>query len=182
MSTISKIQEAAQVLEMVTSELTYLPSPEQRKAKSAFWARFNDNPICEPSEISLAIALRFVADSRLSKWWGQEGFRAWFSNQDEFRQRMEYLSNLALDRLEGIIADPKANASAQVNAIKLIMEVTRKMPPKFSKEIYVDEKIGQMDRKQLEEYIRKNVRLVEAPPESSEENPLTDSQKSDTVD
>lgn len=160
------VSSAIEILEIAANEMTYLPTPEQRKAKSAFWARFNENPICEPQDISLSIALRFVADGRLSKWWPQDGFKEWFRNRDEFRQRLEYLANLGLDRLEAILADPKANPSAQVNAVKLLMEAARKMPSKTAVEQYLDEKIGQMDKKQLEEFIRaRTPKLVAAPTE-----------------
>ncbi len=151
MSTITK---AAQHLEIVASELTYIPSGEQRKSKSAFWARFNDNPLCEPQDITLAIALQFCNDERLTKWWPQDGFKEWFRNRDEFRQRVEYLVHQALDSLEYVLVDPKAQASAKVNAAKLLMEVARKMPQKNQAEQFLDEKISSMSRKELEEYIK----------------------------
>lgn len=158
---------AIEILELAANELTYLPTPEQRKAKSAFWARFNENPMCEPEDISLSIATRFAGDGRLSRWWSQDGFKEWFRNRDEFRQRLEYLVNLSLDRLESILADPKSNPSAQVNASKLLMEAARKMPSKHAVEQYLDEKIAQMDKKQLEEFIRaKTPKLVASPTES----------------
>lgn len=150
----------AETLETIADELTYLPTPEQRKAKSAFYARFNDNPICDPEDISLSIAQQFCPDYRLPKWWKLEGFPAWFRNKDEFRQRMEYLAQLALDSLESILADPKAQGSAKVNAAKLIMEVARKMPQKSLQEQFLDEKVSQMTKPQLEQYIKKNLRLL----------------------
>lgn len=159
MSSSSKLSEA-EVISLGASELTYLPTPDQRKAKSAFWARFNENPICEPSDISLTTAERLAGDRRLSRWWSQEGFKEWFRNQDEFRQRLEYLVNLSLDSLEYVLADPKAQSSAKVNAAKLLMEVARKMPPKHAVEKYLDEKIAEMDRKQLEDFISKRAKLL----------------------
>lgn len=151
-----------EVLEHVASELTYLPTPEQRKVKSAFWTRFNENPICEPADITLTTVLKFIDDHRVPRWWPDQSFQQWFRNKDEFRQRMEYLAQLALDGLEFVLADPKSQATAKVNAAKLIMEVARKMPPKQAVEQYLDEKIANMDRRQLEEYIRKSVRLLPA--------------------
>lgn len=162
---MSSIREA-EVIELAAGELTYLPTPEQRKSKSAFWVRFNENPICEPAEISLSIALRFAGDSRLSRWWSQEGFKEWFRNQEEFRQRLEYLVNLSLDSLENVLIDPKAQSSAKVNAAKLLMEVARKMPPRGAVEKYLDEKIAEMDRKQLEEYIAKKTKVLRPVTES----------------
>lgn len=152
---MSSINKATQQLEIVASELTYIPSPEQRKTKSAFWTRFNDNPLCEPQDISLAVAIQFVSDERLTKWWPQTGFKEWFRNRDEFRQRIEYLVHQALDSLEYVLADPKAQASAKVNAAKLLMEVARKMPSKQdSAGQYLDEKISTMTKAELEAYVR----------------------------
>lgn len=159
--------KVATVLELANSELTYLPTPEMRRAKGAFWARFNDNPICDPEDISLATAMRFSPDNRLSKWWALPGFRDWYRNRDEFRQRMEYLAQLALDTLETILVDPLAQGSAKVNAAKLIMEVARKMPAKSQAEQFMDEKISQMSRPQLEEYIKKSVKLLQPAPTES---------------
>ena len=148
------------VVDIVTSELTYLPSIDQKKAKSAFWSRFQDNPLCDPSQVSLAIALQFVNESRLERWWKIVGFREWFCNQNEFRDRMEYLSNKILDSLEYILDDPKANANAKVSAAKLIMEAAKKMPTKNTKEAFLDEKVSQMDKKELQEFIKKQVQFL----------------------
>jgi hypothetical protein len=43
------------------------------------------------------------------------------------------------------------------------MEVARKMPPKGTTERYLDEKIAEMGRKELEEYISKKTTLLPAP-------------------
>ena len=154
----------AEIIDIAATELTYLPSPEQRKAKSAFWARWSENPLCEPQDISLALAARFTgSDRRLDRWWSQPGFREWFINQDEFRQRLEYLANLALDQAEEILAAPmeiKGIAGAKVNAMKLILEAARKMPSRREVDKYLDEKIASMNKTELEEFIRKQSRKL----------------------
>lgn len=150
---------APEILEIAASEMTYLPSPEQRRAKSAFWTRFNDNPICAPADISLPLALRYINDERLTRWWPQAGFADWFRNADEFRQRIEYLVHLSLDTLENVLVDQAAQASAKVNAAKLLMEVAQKMPKRAVTEM-LDDAIAKMDRKQLEEYVRARTKLV----------------------
>lgn len=166
---MSKQERIIEVLDYVASELTFLPSYEQRKAKSAFWARFNENPMCEPADISLAMASRFTGDNRVSKWWNQDGFRDWFINRDEFRQRLEHLANLTLDMFEEILSDRKASAGARVSAGKVVMEVARKMPPRHSTEKFMDEKIGEMDRKQLEEFISRRISLLPAKQEDTDQ-------------
>lgn len=167
---MSKKPSTSEVVDIVTSELTFLPSQEQQKAKSAFWSRFNENPLCDPSQVSLSIALQFVNDSRLTRWWSLMGFREWFCNHNEFRDRLEYLSHKILDSLERIIEAPfsEANAGAKVNAAKLIMEAAKKMPSKQSKEVFMDERVSQMDKKQLQEFIRKQMATLPAVSSSSD--------------
>lgn len=150
-----------EILDIAVSELTYLPSPQERRAKSAFWARFAENPLCEPSAISASLAARFAGENRVLKWWSEPGFSDWFRNQDEFRQRIEYLAHLGLDTLEQILIDPNPkSASARVNAVKLLMEVAKKMPPRNQTAKYMDEAIAAMTREQLQEFIKKNNRLI----------------------
>lgn len=151
-------------MEVIVGELTFCPSPEHRKVKSAFWAIADETQLVDHSQgIELATALRFTADNRLSRWWPLPGFREWFSNKDEYRQRLEYLANLALDTAEEILIDKKAHPSARANMVKLVIEAANKMPPRqIAKELYIDEKIHRMDRTQLEEFVRKNIKLVSA--------------------
>lgn len=157
-----KMATHIEVMDKIASELTYHPESSQRRAKSAFWARFSEAPLCEPEDISLAIALKFSGDNRVSRWWAQDGFKEWFKNRDEFRQRMEYLAQLALDCLEGILVDDGAQTSARVNAAKLIMEVARKTPSKATQEKFLDAQIASMDKKEVDAYIQKRIGL--APP------------------
>lgn len=163
----NKQPSTVEVLDIIVDELTYLPTPEQRKAKSAFWARFSDNPVCEPEDITSALAIRFSGDGRVNKWWNHEGFRSWFQNRDEFRQRMEYLANLAMDRLEEILtisARVPGMAGAQIAAGKLIMEVARKTPSKTAAEKFLDESVSKMSKLELEEFIRKRLTLLPTTP------------------
>jgi ABC-type branched-subunit amino acid transport system ATPase component len=113
--------------------------------------------------------LRFGASGAISRWWSLPGFKEWFRNADEFRQRLEYLANLSLDALEYVLVDPKAQSSAKVNAAKLLMEVARKMPSKVAQERFLDEAIAGMSAKQLEEFVQKKSQqlLPTAPPTNS---------------
>lgn len=161
---MSNLSSLADKLVDLISDITYVPSPEQRKVKEGFWRRFSDNPLCDPAHVTLADVSRLIPnESRLDRWWKEPGFSAWFKNQEEFRERVNYLAQLALGTLEDILINPDEKGMAKVNASKLIMEVARKMPPRQVKEVYVDEKIGKMGRKELEEYIKRNTpKLVEA--------------------
>lgn len=142
-------------------DLLFKPSDAQIRAKSAFWSRFYDNPICDPQSLTLTVASQFVGDSRIERWWSTPGFREWFSNTNEFRERLEMLAYKSLTRLEQIIDSPTTNPNAQVNAIKLLMEMGRKLPRlQQDTEKYADEKIAKMSKAELEEYIRRNIKLV----------------------
>lgn len=152
----------SEIVDIVTSELTYMPTDGQRRAKSAFWQRFNENPLCDPSDVSLSVVLKFVQDTRIEKWWGSVGFREWFQNHNEFRDRLEYLSHKILDSLEMVLDDPKAQANAKVNAAKLILEASRKLPRQAAKVEFLDSQVASMDKKQLQEFINKRFRLVGA--------------------
>lgn len=166
--------ESLRAIEIMANDLTYLPTHEQRKLKSAFWVRFNENPLCEPQDISLSVIDRIVHDNRTAKWWSQAGFKEWFRNQEEFRERVESMAHLALDTLMTILVtdDPKTS-SARVNAAKLLLEVARKLPSRTQpQEKFSDDKIANMDKKQLDAYIARHTSRTIAPLEDLTTAPL----------
>jgi hypothetical protein len=137
------------------------PSAEHRKAKATFWSHFLDGETPVPEPIDLAAARRFCGDRRIENWWSLPGFVDWFTNREEFRQRVEFISNLALDNLEQVLRDKDTGATARIAAIKLVMELGNKLPKAAGKEAqYADEKIAGMSKEQLEEYIQKNIRKL----------------------
>lgn len=152
------------ILAELVGDLTFLPSPEQRKAKSAYWTVRADSPL-QADRITLQEAQSATGEGRLRKWWTLPGFPEWFANREEFRQRVEYLANLALDTAEEILLDRNVNANARVQMAKLVIEAANRMPQKYQKELYVDEKVAQMGKKELEEYIRKASILLAPLPE-----------------
>lgn len=162
---MSDSHKNADIIDLATQELTFLPNPEQRRTKAAFWAVMEENPLVDRENVNQELVIRITGDTRLKRWWGIPGFRQWFTNQEEFRQRMEYLSNLVLDTYEDILSDPKANPSAKVAAGKVILEVAKKMPSKQNEPVYADANINNMNRKQLEEFIRKNMQSLPIPVE-----------------
>lgn len=178
----TKAKKVEAVVEFIANDLTYIPSPEQRRLKQAFWTRFNDNPICDPQDISRSIVDTIAPDYRLGRWWSQAGFKEWFCNKEEFREEVDALVFLALDRMKRIlISDDPKMAGAQVTAAKLLMDVGRKMPPKIAAEKFLDEKINQMDKKQLEEYISRSMKLIPNVKESLTSGPDSDTIPKDTV-
>lgn len=149
----------------VADDLVFLPSPEQRRVKSAFWASVADNPMLDPAggTITVSQATRITGEGRLSRWWKLPGFEQWFLNKDEFRQRVEYLANLALDVAEEILLDRSAHPSARVNMTKLIVEVANKIPSRAAQKDenrYLDAQIAKMSRDELAEFIDKNTKFL----------------------
>ena len=144
-----------EVIEIATSALTYLPTPDQRRAKSAFWAVYETDPSEVSPKVDLATALRLSGDSRISKWWKGDGFRQWFQNKEEFRQRLENMSHLALDRLEILLADERTPAPSAVAAAKLVLEASKKMPSKSADvPILLDKKVQDMTKQELEKFLQ----------------------------
>lgn len=161
-----------------TDVLVYKPTADQRRAKSAFWSHFTGEGATQvPTVPTLASALSLGGDRRISDWWKDQSFIDWFSNSDEFRQRLEYLTTLALDAAEDILTSKDAPAAAKVNMAKLVMEAAGKGAKDTAKEKYADERIAQMDRMQLEEYIRKSMRIL--PPVN---NQLTSPEESEIIE
>lgn len=146
----------------VVDDLLFCPSPDQRQVKAAFWAKYQQAPLLDIDKITAAFVQKLIPDSRLPRWWSMYGFKEWFLNEDEFRQRLEYIAHLGLDALEAILTDPDANHNARVNAAKLAFEAASKMPQKYQKSLYLDDHIQKMDQAQLEQFIRqKSLGLAE---------------------
>jgi len=147
-------------LEAIISDVTFSPEPKHRMVKSAFWATVADNPLYNDHLAINAAQVAYVTgDGRVSKWWSQEGFPAWFLNTEEFNQKKAYIAHLALDRLSDILSDPDTKESSMVAAIKLAMELDDRMPSKKETE-YADAAIGNMDVKQLEDFISKRTLTI----------------------
>lgn len=169
------LKDINKILAAASTDLTFSPTPDMRRAKAAFWSRFADAPTSLSSDpVTLASAQQIGADKRLSKWWSLPGFQEWFQNKEEFRERLEYLADIALDSLEQVLTDPDANASAKVASAKLVLEAASKMPKKI--EDSPSTRLESLSRSELEDYVRRNLRYL-SPPE-----PLTSPSQPDTLD
>ncbi len=150
--------------------VSFSPTEAQRRAKSNFWSFLASGEALPPAEVDLAIATKYAGDRRITEWWSLEGFADWFANKDDFRQRVEFLADLALDELYKLIKGAETQDSAKVAAIRMIMDVGKKISQKTpTEESIVGEKIASMDKKQLEEYIKS--RLTKLSIEHEDEQP-----------
>lgn len=115
----------------VEAEPFFEPSVAQRRAKANFWTAWQDDPTLDPELMTADTAARLSGNRTVRRWWGEPGFKPWFMNKDEQRQRLEYLFELSMDAAEDILtnADPKAQG-ARVQLIKHMSELANKMPSK----------------------------------------------------
>jgi len=158
------LQNINKILSAASQEVVFEPTPEMRRAKAAFWSGVEDNnELTLSSPMTLAAASALGADKKLTRWWGIPGFSEWWQNKQEFKQRLEYLAQLALDSLEEIMTDPNTSSSARVNSAKLILDAANKMPKKTAEEASPETKLAAMSRTQLEDYIRTRMKYLTPP-------------------
>ena len=151
---ILKIKAA---LSKAVDVVEFTPSESHRRAKSNFWSYFSSNDSLPPTSVTLDLASKYCGDRRITEWWSSVGFEAWFSNRDEFKQRVEFLADLALDQLYSLLKDPETGAASKVAAIRMIMDVGQKMAAKAPKEDTIETKIAKMSKAELETFIRAGV-------------------------
>lgn len=157
----STLQEVSKLLD---GELIHSPTREQKQLKAAFWTIWADNPIASPDRISLMDVQQLTGSNEIARWWLQAEFRSWFLNQNEFRQKLEYLAHRSLDVAEEILeADlTDKNMNAKVQAIKLIAELSNKVPQRWVKEKIIDAEVQKMDPAQLNAFILKQLKQFPA--------------------
>lgn len=119
-------------LKKLTTELIYTPTTGERKLKAKFWAKAAENPLVsfgDGTAITLEQVKRMAGGgTKLEKSWTNIAFRNWFLDIEDGRAKLEYLFDLGLDAIEGILLsdDPKTSA-AKVNALKLLADLTGKI-------------------------------------------------------
>lgn len=149
-------------LSELAPEALYSPSEKEKQLKAAYWSRVEETPLSDPAEASYQDIRAVLQTDSLQKCWGQPGFKEWFFNTSEHRERLEYLFGKALDAAEEILGntDPKAQ-SARVNVIKAISELANKLPhkgpdPSKAKADRLLGAIGTMDKAELKLLLQKN--------------------------
>lgn len=149
----------ASELESLACDVLYQPTDRERQLKASFWLKVAENPMLDASHISLD-TVRHVLNKEIdSTVWARPGFKEWFCNKDEHRERLEYLFSLALDAAEQILMnqEPKAQ-SARVNMVKTIAELASKVPGKGPGNTPTDKMlkaVNGMDKAQLELFLQR---------------------------
>ena len=141
------------------ADTPFRPTNDQKRAKSQFWTTFSSGAISPPPQPDILIASQYAGDKRIREWFSVAGFPQWFWNQNEFSERLDYLSQIALDQLETLVTSAKTSDSARVAAIKMVLEASKKLG-QSDKQEFADTKIGQMDQKQLEDFIQSRTKLL----------------------
>lgn len=112
-----------------------------------------------------------VQSKKLDEWWQDANFTSWFLNDEEFRERLEYICDVALDHFATMVSlMPEMNAGDALKTAKLAFELADKMPKKKMEHTVSDNKIAQMNEAELREYVKLNApRVVELTEGKSEE-------------
>lgn len=119
-------------LKKLATELIYTPTTSERKLKAKFWAKAAENPLIslgEGQSVTLEQVRKMAGGgAKLEKAWANTAFRNWFLDIEDGKAKLEYLFDLGLDAIEGLLLsdDPKTS-SAKVNALKLLADLTGKL-------------------------------------------------------
>jgi hypothetical protein len=133
------------------TQITFAPTGPQRKAKSAFWARVTTSGLLCPAPLTSTFVAQVTGSRQMARWFTTPGFLEWFSNQQEYSERMEFTKLRALDRLDEILEANEGKVSEMVSAIKLAFEVTGAVNKKQAE--FLDKHISQMGEKELEAFL-----------------------------
>jgi hypothetical protein len=139
----------------LAEEVMFSPAPAQKRLKAKFWARYVPGPLTDIDSLSLEDVAEIVRDARIKTNWSISGFREWFLNRDENRERLEYIFTLGLDAAEEILTNPEANPASKVNMLKVIGELAAKFPNKWQQERFVDDEINKMSEFQLKAWLER---------------------------
>lgn len=158
------------LLAEISDVVEFTPTKDHRRAKSNFWTSVVEQDVSLPPDPDMLTVARYAGDRRLEQWWDIPGFRDWFLNRQEFMQRVDTLTQLALDEMERILTstDPKSN-TAKVAVMRMALEAGGKLGAnrESSSEETTDDKILRMTRKELEEFIQEKNRLLLPDPKNS---------------
>lgn len=160
--------------ETVEQLVVYKPTPGQRKAKARLLIALEDNPVVSLDNITMDQASR-LAKYDCSRYWSNPGFKEWLTGTNEFRERVEYLAYLSLDAAEEILlSDDPRMAGAKVSTIAKVTELASKLPNKAGKDRYADEFIQNMNRRELEQFLSKNIDKLPAKAQDAEYEDIDD--------
>jgi hypothetical protein len=142
---VERVKHAAELVTRTASG-EFEPTPRQFEVRSALWTHLRLSPQIKVEDLTPAKVRDMLRiDTRgLEDWWSQPGFVEWFLD-----------GNLLLTKLEEAIHKTVALIHAELDSgectlkdlnvtLKLLAEITDRMPKRWVKERFVDEEIMKM--------------------------------------
>jgi hypothetical protein len=139
------------------------------------------DPTCaifDVKSINAGQAATMCNNDSLHTWWKQPGFKNWFLNKDETRQKIKYLTDKALEAATQVLEDPDPRASgSKVAILKILLqyeaaEIQTKTNTRFDS----------MDVLQLKAFLKQNAHLIRPLLEEVKPDMLEASEESDHAD
>lgn len=137
-------------VEDVVREAVFSPTRAQRAVKTRFWLQMRENPIVDVDHVTPSIVRQWTSENRVLAWWGEPGFKEWFLNRDEARERIMNLLYQCLDAAEEVLAS--SDLKAKTNMVKTMLSLC--MDQQKRDDDSEAQKLEGMNRQQLEQYIR----------------------------
>lgn len=82
------------------------PTPYQQRMKSRFWALVRDDPLVDPPAMSGTDVAHLLSEPAVATWWRDEEFRQWFLNGEQWRQSLEWLHDLWVEKAFDLLVHP----------------------------------------------------------------------------
>jgi hypothetical protein len=155
-------RDVASKMTAITDELVFVPQRIDQKMKASFWIKWNQGPVKSQENISAAAVAQVLGNTVINKRWHIPGFKEWFLNKDEYRQRIEYIGMRALDVMSDILEDETVKPDVRLKAAKTVLELGGKFITKKPEVIVLDKDINSMNQEQLDEFIKANTAALEA--------------------
>jgi hypothetical protein len=142
-------------LESAVDEISFSPGAEHKQVKAAYWAKMTDDPTALSREsVTLNRAIQVTGCTKLRRWWSQPGFQEWFSNGEEWKQKLLYIIDVGLDALLEVFADPNPKtAAAKVRAFEVACRLAGREPARAKEVRFVDKAINDMSPAQLQSFL-----------------------------
>ena len=143
------------LLEQVVAASTFIPSNRQIRARNAF---HQTNPSGTALGASVDQMLDSGAPEAIRKWWAIPGFSDWWISPQWEAEESHRLLMQSMQRVSEILRDeenPTTVIAAAREARELYTKLHASTAPKFA-----DSEIADMDRNQLEEYIRRKTAVI----------------------
>lgn len=152
----------SQILDRVRDTVSFVPNNEQKRARSNFWIAVGELGIDIPQQVGLPVVLQHAGDKRVAEWWVLPGFQDWFLNREDFRQRVDFLSSMALDELEKTLQNPAASPKDKILVAKMLLdERNRRVAASDGADAsLLGERLQKMSRAELDTYIRTRVQKL----------------------